>query len=128
MILKSSQSIPPKYTSIQKVSPYVSFRHRGHYERITSPVWVLLEACIKEALTNVRKHSNSKEVDIELVVTDHLIRLKIQDYGNVQKHSQHGTGIRSLQLRARTLKGTLSVDRTDGYRLVCVLPIDREIN
>lgn len=103
----------------------VSFQQSGYHDNVSSPAWVLLESCLKEALTNIRKHSNATKVDVELVVTEQLTRLEIHDNGTVKGNMHNGSGIRSLQLRARTLNGSLSVGHVNGYELVCVLPSEK---
>ncbi|KYG29635.1 sensor histidine kinase [Alkalihalobacillus trypoxylicola] len=105
----------------------VSFSYRGNTERTPIHAWILLEACLKEALTNVARHSNATKTKVELDVTDKLVRLRIQDNGNNEPFNSNGSGIRSLQIRARTLNGSLTVNRSQGYLLVCVLPIEGRI-
>ncbi|WP_054711952.1 ATP-binding protein [Bacillus sp. JCM 19041] len=87
--------------------------------------WGLLEACLKEALTNVARHSNATNVDVDLHVTESIVRLSIRDNGTVKKNWQAGSGIRSLQLRARSMDGSLSISRENGFLLVCVIPLEK---
>lgn len=104
---------------------FVEFKYNGNVDNVSSQSWMMLEACLKEAITNVSKYSNATKTKVELDVTETLVRLKIHDNGTVTKKSVNGSGIRSLQLRARTLKGSLTIDRQNGYLLVCVLPLQR---
>lgn len=85
----------------------------------------MLEACLKEAITNVSKYSNATKTKVELDITETLVRLKIHDNGTNTQKSVNGSGLRSLQLRARMLKGSFTIDRQNGYLLVCVLPLQR---
>lgn len=101
----------------------VVFQYNGNVEYVSTQSWMMLEACLKEALTNVNKHSNATKTEVELDITESLVRLKIQDNGTVMQKTANGSGLRSLQLRARTLKGSLTIDRQNGYLLVCVLPL-----
>lgn len=87
--------------------------------------WGLLESCLKEALTNVARHSNATTVKVELHVTYSIVRLSIEDNGTVKKSSQTGSGLRSLQIRARSLGGSLSISRENGFMLVCVIPLEK---
>src|SRR5690606_7868707 len=50
-------------------------------------IWELLESCLKEALTNVARHSNATKVDIALQVTEAIVGLSIQDNGTITKNS-----------------------------------------
>ncbi|WP_413377144.1 sensor histidine kinase [Alkalihalobacillus sp. 1P02AB] len=101
----------------------VKFLSSGNIELAPIHVSVLLESCLKEALTNVVRHSNATKVEVDLDITETIARLRVQDNGSVKKKSKNGSGLRSLQLRARALKGSLTIDRSNGYLLVCVLPI-----
>ncbi|XID95167.1 sensor histidine kinase [Paenibacillaceae bacterium WGS1546] len=103
----------------------IRFRKSGDMSLVPAYGWGLLEACLKEALTNVARHSDATEVETELHVTDSIVRLRIQDNGSAIKNDRAGSGLRSLQMRARAIGGSLSVSRQQGFLLVCVIPIER---
>lgn len=103
----------------------IEFQYNGNVDNVSSQYWLMLEACLKEAITNVSKYSNATKTKVELDITETLVRLKIHDNGTITQKSVNGSGLRSLQLRARMLKGSFTIDRQNGYLLVCVLPIQR---
>ena len=84
--------------------------------------WVLLEACLKEALTNVARHSDATQVRVEVQAAEAITRLLVQDNGTLRHNGQAGSGLRSLQMRARSLGGSISASGDNGFLLVCVLP------
>ncbi|MFA1819850.1 sensor histidine kinase [Virgibacillus oceani] len=102
-----------------------SFKKYGDMSIVPAYIWTLLEACLKEALTNIARHSNATKADIDLQVTNAIVRISIQDNGTSQKEKKQsaGSGLRSLQMRARVLDGSLSINNEDGFLLVCVIPL-----
>lgn len=104
----------------------IEFHKSGDMLRVPAHIWGWLEACLKEALTNVARHSNATQVEIDLQVTDSIVRLLIRDNGIMQTNHTTGSGLRGLQMRARSLGGSLSINRDNGYLLVGVIPLDKE--
>ena len=102
----------------------ISFRKTGDMQRPQAYQWDLLEACLKEALTNVARHSDASAVQVEVQASESIIRLLVQDNGSEVHSGQPGTGLASLQLRARALGGSLSISRGQGFLLVCVIPLE----
>jgi len=92
---------------------------------VSAYMWGLLEACLKEALTNVARHSDATKVKVDLQVTESIVRLSIHDNGSVTAGSHEGSGLRGLKLRARSIGGSLSVNRQDGFLVVCVIPLEK---
>lgn len=113
-------------TILQNFQQIETVYHKsGDMLNVPAYIWELLESCLKEALTNVARHSNATKVDIELQVTEAIVRLSIQDNGTINKNSQSGSGLRSLQMRSRSLGGSLSINREYGFLLVCVIPLEK---
>lgn len=103
----------------------IQFYRSGDMQLVSSYIWGLLEACLKEALTNTARHSDATSVKVDLQVTESIVRLLIQDNGSVKPSSHEGSGLRGLKLRARSLGGSLSVNQQDGFLVVCVIPLDK---
>lgn len=103
----------------------VQFRKAGNMPAVQAHIWALLEACLKEALTNVARHSNATQVEANLQVTHSIVRLSIQDNGTVAHEHPPGSGLRSLQMRSRALGGSLSISREGGFLCVCVIPLEK---
>ncbi|GAK14389.1 LOW QUALITY PROTEIN: putative two-component system sensor kinase [Geomicrobium sp. JCM 19039] len=104
----------------------VSFQKTGNTEQVPIHFWSLLEPCLKEALTNVSRHSDATRVNVQLDVTERFVRLSIQDDGRGTEPAAEGSGIRNLKLRARSFGGSVSVNVTDGYLIVCILPLEED--
>ena len=86
-------------------------------------LWSVLEACLKEGLTNVIRHSQATQVDVVLDVNPFIVRLCVQNDGEAVGRAKDGVGLRNLRQRARAVGGSISVNDTNGFRLVCVLPL-----
>ncbi len=105
----------------------IKYQKSGNMLTVPAYIWGLLESCLKEALTNVARHSNATKVEIDLQVTESIVRLSIQDNGTVKKNSLSGSGLRSLQMRSRSMGGSLAIsNRENGFILVCVIPLEKE--
>ncbi|WP_347261004.1 ATP-binding protein [Rudaea sp.] len=75
---------------------------------------------LQEALANVLKHSGAARVDVELHNEGSVLRLKVGDDGRGMPPGGQvaGTGMRSMQARARRLGATLSIGSEPGATLV----------
>lgn len=102
----------------------LSFAKTGDMQRVQAYQWDLLESSLKEALTNVARHSNATQVRIEVQTSEAIVRLLVQDNGSLAGAGQPGTGLQNLQLRARAMGGSLAFSRNNGFLLVCVIPLE----
>jgi signal transduction histidine kinase len=82
----------------------------------------------REALNNIRKHAQARNVTLSLKRADHAITLEIVDDGigfdpQLMSHTQ-GNGLRNMQERARALGGTLQISSqpAKGTSLLLSLP------
>lgn len=107
----------------------VTFRVYGDTGNIPMYVWNMLEACLNESLTNVARHSAAKEVTVDLDATPHIVRLCIENDRVIgePKRNPMGSGLRNLRQRATAIGGSLSVDASDMFRVVCVIPMKEEV-
>ena len=112
----------------------VSFQTHGDTSSVPIYIWSALEACLNESLTNVMKHSAATHVSVDLDVTEHIVRLCIENNG-ARAASENsdiddgtpkiiGNGLQNLKQRIGSIGGNLSVSKGDMFRVVCVIPID----
>jgi len=101
----------------------VTFHATGDVSGVTVNSWHVLESVLKESLTNAVKHAAPSYIRVELDATRRLIRLQVQNDGLNTKEAPTGSGLRNLRYRVVTVGGNLTVDKTDVYKLVCVIPI-----
>lgn len=95
----------------------------GDTSKIPIYLWSIIEPCVKESLTNISKHSNAKNVRVTLDITPYIVRLSIENDGVKEKTSARGIGIKNLIQRASAVGGNISIDVSNIFRLVCVLPM-----
>lgn len=95
----------------------------GDASKIPVYLWSIIEPCVKESLTNISKHSNAKNVRVTLDITPYIVRLSIENDGVKEKTSARGIGIKNLIQRASAVGGNISIDVSNIFRLVCVLPM-----
>jgi len=106
----------------------IEFKAYGDSSTVSVYIWLLLENCLRESLTNVRRHSESTYVSVNLDVTQHIVRMCVENDGAIKKNNYIGIGLHNMQRRARSVGGNVSVDFSDSFRLICVLPINWEDN
>ncbi len=102
--------------------------------RLSESVETALFRIMQEALTNVHRHSGSREVEITLSTTDTIATLTIADFGKgiaqevLDGFSHSGTnvgvGLAGIRERAKELGGTLTIHSGDrGTVLTVSLPV-----
>lgn len=86
-----------------------------------------LIAVVKEALSNVIKHSNATRVDIMLIEHPGFYQLVISDNGTPKKAvGEEGIGLKNIQHRIEALKGHFRVKHDRGFELFITIPKDEE--
>jgi signal transduction histidine kinase len=101
----------------------VQFTTYGDTSAVPIYCWNLLEACLNEALTNIARHAEAKQVTVNIDATPNLVRLAIENDGVKSKTAAAGIGIRNLRHRAAAVGGNISVDEGKTYRVICVVPL-----
>lgn len=97
--------------------------HANFQEKHFSPKesWELL-SCIKESLTNIRKHAHASEVQISLTSAENSWELIVADNGQgFSAHSLHDPkqfGLRMMQERAAECGATFSLFRENKKTIV----------
>ncbi|MCC6811950.1 MAG: sensor histidine kinase [Deltaproteobacteria bacterium] len=84
-----------------------------------------LLAIVREALTNVVKHSGATRVSIGLAKTDGHLRLEVTDNGHgIIDGASAGRGLNNMKARATEQQGTFAVEKTasGGVSVFVTLP------
>jgi len=98
----------------------VRFTAAGDMENVAH--WDLLAANLKEALTNVSRHSKAGLVTVKLDGNAAFIRMMVTDDGKSVKPYRPGLGLSGMRERVRAAGGSLTVNAGEGFQIVCVLP------
>jgi signal transduction histidine kinase len=104
-----------------------TFRASGEPRPVSAAVALALHRTTLEALTNVRKHADASNVEVELAFLDRgRVRLWIQDDGQGAADGMMGTGfgLTGIRERAEQLNGTASYDTAprEGFTVSVELP------
>jgi signal transduction histidine kinase len=101
----------------------IEFTHNGDFSAVTTSNLRILSANIKEALTNVSKYSQAKNVEIRIDIGEKYIRLCIKDDGSGCENIHEGLGISGMRERIMAVGGTLSIDGSHGFSIISMLPV-----
>ncbi len=102
----------------------------GEERRLPSPVETGLFHIVQEALYNVRRHAEAKNVWLQLDLSPQIVCLQIRDDGRGfdSASTPEGVGLRHIRERTQALSGTFSLQATPGRgtELLVCLPIAKE--
>jgi signal transduction histidine kinase len=86
---------------------------------------------LREALTNVAKHAEARDVEVELSVDQAGLQLRVRDDGRgIDPDAPRGFGLANLAERAAALGGALTISSGRdgrGTSLVLRIPDDRRV-
>lgn len=105
----------------------IDFRVKGNSVLRDTPLLVenVLSMCLKEAVTNVVKHSNAKFCHVLIKQTQNELFLQIQDDGiGFETHTQfsEGNGLRGMKERLEFVNGLLEISGVGGTTLNIRIP------
>jgi PAS domain S-box-containing protein len=107
--------------------------------RLPQPVETALFRVLQESLTNVHRHSGSKEVDVLIALEDGDVELIVRDYGRGISHEtleqyrtsngqSSGVGLAGMRERVHELEGKLQLaPESPGTSLRVTIPIRKPI-
>ncbi|WP_177180753.1 sensor histidine kinase [[Clostridium] polysaccharolyticum] len=112
-----------------------------HYDIVNTPllkVKYCFIAIVKEALSNIMKHSDAKNVIIVLAEEPALYRLIIDDNGTVTEKtkalarkiqltidSTDGLGLHNMHERVKGLNGTFQIIANNGFKILVAIPKEK---
>lgn len=98
-------------------SPEITFDN-GLTSELSKEIKYCFISVIKEALTNVVKHSNADKVEIILREHPALYQLMIKDNGTGIKGIQgEGIGLMNMRERVEALGGNINISHEDGFEI-----------
>jgi two-component system, NarL family, sensor histidine kinase DesK len=95
----------------------------------------VLAWCLREAVTNVIRHSGARTCRIRLIQHPRELSLEVSDDGHgpggqqADQQAPHGAGLRGMSERLSTAGGRLSLGAADpgsgrGFKLTATVPVD----
>ncbi len=104
-----------------------SFRAVGDISAVPEQVGSLVFRVLQESLTNVARHSEAREVGVEVSVSDGVLALEVADDGRGFDADtvERGSGLRGIRERVLFAGGKMELESTpeSGTRLRCTFPI-----
>ena len=82
----------------------------------------VLAWCLREAVTNVVKHSGARKCEVRLSRDDGVALLDVKDDGRGATSLNGGSGLAGMRERVSLVGGTLDVTAEDGLRLRVTVP------
>lgn len=120
-VLDEGGLIPALETMIkswqERTDLHIRVENRTEFLRLASPVEVNLFRIIQEAVRNAVRHSQSREIAIQLVQEGSQLHVEIRDWGvgfNPDQVSPERFGLISIRDRARMLGGRAEIDSQPG--------------
>ncbi|MBU2667302.1 sensor histidine kinase [Actinoplanes bogorensis] len=78
-----------------------------------------------EALTNVARHADAREVTVSIAAPDGVLRIVVADDGHGTRSAVAGIGLTSMRRRAENLGGRLEIDSgSTGTTITATLPLE----
>ncbi len=95
-------------------------------QEIDREVDVVLATVVREAVTNILRHSEAEHCTIALGTDDDVLRLRICNDGLVEEDGCPGNGLSNLRSRVEVVDGRFTVRRTASeFEVVAELPYRR---
>ena len=93
----------------------------GNAEVINAPVWICIQENLKEALTNMLKHSSGDCFTLRLQVLQSAVRVEYADNGSCGEETQPGLGLQAIEERTAGCGGRcIFGGGQSGFRIILV--------
>ncbi|MBD8038753.1 sensor histidine kinase [Solibacillus sp. A46] len=106
----------------------IKLRLNGDKSEIHMPTLAenVISMCLKEAVTNIVKHSKATICRISFYQSDDEFKMMIQDNGIGFKRSHElegGNGLKGMQERIEFINGSLEIENGDGTTVILKIPL-----
>lgn len=99
----------------------ISLQIRGDVPQLNAPQDAAFGLMLREAITNVIRHSSASAVEIRFAREDGVYSLAVSDNGEAAA-VQEGNGLNGLRRRLEQVGGMLTVRQRDGVHLRAMVP------
>lgn len=104
----------------------ITFDYSGDFSKVTAYQMKIIEANLREALTNAAKYSKAENIQLKLDIGSKNLRLFYKDDGVGCDNIKENLGLSGMRERVKEAGGILSIDGKEGFLIVCNLPIRGE--
>lgn len=108
----------------------ISYHHQGLTDLSAIPPLSqnIVSMCLREAVTNVVKHSKAKNCSITILKTSENVRFIVKDDGiGLSNKSTNGNGLKGMEERLTLIDGTLTLNTQKGTNLEMKVPIIQKL-
>jgi signal transduction histidine kinase len=91
---------------------------------MTQSQWRCAAENIREALTNMMRHSGATRAVISFERLNKLMKISVSDNGRGCMHIKPGLGIGGMEERTQQIGGKLIIDGTHGFSMIMLLPLE----
>jgi signal transduction histidine kinase len=104
------------------------FESQGSFSKIPPTAAHGLYRCAQEAITNVLRHAEARNLWVGLRQEDSVIRLEVKDDGRGCSQFKKGNGLNGIQSRVNEMHGTLQFPAlaTAGFAVAITVPVREE--
>jgi len=101
---------------------YFSISNINREKKIPVHIRQNIYLIVKEALTNIAKHSNAQRADINICKDGNLFKLDIHNDGTFEEGvngttGRNGSGLKNMKMRAQSMNADISIEKGDGYNV-----------
>ncbi|MBP1949274.1 sensor histidine kinase [Virgibacillus litoralis] len=105
----------------------IDFHLEGNTELTKTPLLVenVLSMCLKEAVTNIVKHSQATSCNVTITQSPNEVLIKVEDDGigiSNKKDSYKENGLQGMKERLEFINGSLDIESTNGTTLKIQVP------
>jgi signal transduction histidine kinase len=84
-------------------------------------------AIVREALSNITKHSNATAASVTVLEHPALYQLIIEDNGSAQvNEDQNGIGLLNMKERVDSFRGVFRINKDKGFKIFISIPKERQ--
>lgn len=118
-----------EFTRVKQIleAAEIDYEIEGISEGLQLPVLVesVLSMCLKEAITNVVKHSKAKKCAIMIEQDNNEVLLTVYDNGNGfnEKLNIAGNGLKGMRERLEFINGSVQIESRNGTKLSISVPL-----
>jgi two-component system NarL family sensor kinase len=115
----------------KSVSAEIIFHDEGYSNDLPVEKELILFRILQEAINNILKHADADRIMIDLIFSEHHLKLVISDNGQgfdfseVSNSNHGGAGLKNMQKRTQMIDGVFSLESElgQGTRILIDLPI-----
>lgn len=121
-LISSLESYISTFERLNNIKVYIYYQDRSL--RVKKKDEIIIYRIIQEALTNVAKHGESTEIDIDFTVSNDKLKIEVADNGSADGDFTAGKGLWGMRERANLIGGDIDfIQGGSGFCVTLTVPI-----